>query len=248
MNTEKNTAFKSKDDIRKAIAELDAAISKLNEKFSDAPAVAVKKDIISASTKGKLIVTALLICFSVFAMLLSSYAYFTASTDSSENRIVAGTVGVDVVNLGSSAPGGSAGTELDPIKILPGYVEMREIYAKNTGDIALYVRARTETAITLSEGNSGRQSEVDNSLVIFDIDDTYWKYRDGYYYYALPLLAGEVTSELFSQILFSKDMGNLYKDSTIRVKIVFEMVQFNNNGSNVFDAAGWASASEGGAS
>lgn len=246
MNTENNGAFKSKEDIKRAIAEIDAAISKLNQKFTDVQVIEPKKDLISASTKGKLIITAFLICFSVFAMLLSSYAYFTASTDSSENRITTGTVAVDVVDLGSSAPGGSAGTELDPIQILPGYVEMREIYAKNTGDIALYVRAKTETAITLAERNTSHQNEVDTSLVIFDIDSKYWKYQDGYYYYAVPLLSGEATEELFSKIVFSKEMGNLYMDSTIRVKIIFEMVQFANNGSSVFDAVGWASASEGG--
>lgn len=63
MNTENNGAFKSKEDIKRAIAEIDAAISKLNQKFTDVQVIEPKKDLISASTKGKLIITAFLICF-----------------------------------------------------------------------------------------------------------------------------------------------------------------------------------------
>ena len=37
-----------------------------------------------------------------------------------------------------------------------------------------------------------------------------------------------------------------FKDSTIKVKILLEVVQANNNGDTVFDAVGWSSAEEGG--
>ena len=44
---------------------------------------------------------------------------------------------------------------------------------------------------------------------------------------------------LLSSVTFSKQMGNLYKDSRISVTVNMEIVQSNNNGATVFDATGW---------
>ena len=51
---------------------------------------------------------------------------------------------------------------------------------------------------------------------------------------------------MLQSINFSEQMGNIYKDSTIKVDILIEIVQSNNNGETVFDAVGWSSAEEGG--
>jgi hypothetical protein len=70
---------------------------------------------------------------------------------------------------------------------------------------------------------------------------------DGYYYYNNPIGYKEATTNLISNVIFSTEMGNIYKDSTIKVTIMLESVQANNNGNSVFDAMGWAPAQEGGA-
>ena len=82
--------------------------------------------------------------------------------------------------------------------------------------------------------------------MILHIDEENWLTRDtfdGYYYYKLIVYRGETTSELFEKVSFSKDMGNIYKDATVVVKVTFEIVQANGNGDNVLEATGW---SEGG--
>ena len=181
-------------------------------------------------------------------MVFSSFAYFTASTNSAQNRIATGTVEVDFVGLNTpGASGGASGTELDPIKFLPGYVEMRDVYVNNTGDAPIYIRAKTKTEITLANAYSAYSDKVDPSLVLFDIDEDKWVLRDGYYYYSVALKGGESTPEFFTKIEFSSAMGNIYKDSIIKITVLFEMVQASNNGATVFDAVGWTTSSEGGA-
>ena len=64
-------------------------------------------------------------------------------------------------------------------------------------------------------------------------------YQNGYYFYTLPLQSGAQTENLLRGLTFSKEMGNLYKDSVITVKTRIESVQSNNNGDTVFDAEGW---------
>jgi hypothetical protein len=50
---------------------------------------------------------------------------------------------------------------------------------------------------------------------------------------------GAETTPLYSAVHFSKDMGNLYKDSAISVTAIMQVVQANYNGETVFDAVGW---------
>ena len=133
------------------------------------------------------------------------------------------------------------------MEALPGYKEIREVYATNTGALSLYVRAKTDVGITLNDRYSEYQDEIDTSLVIFDIDDEYWRKSGDFYYYSVALQGGETTPVLFSEIKFSESMGNIYKDSTIKVTVLFEIVQANNNGATPEEAVGWPSGSEGGA-
>ena len=62
-----------------------------------------------------------------------------------------------------------------------------------------------------------------------------------------PLRGGKTSDELFDEIKFSEEMGNIYKGSTIYVNIVFEVVQASNNGTNALEAVGWKTDAEGGA-
>lgn len=230
------------------LAELDATIARLRERMEASKSVPANIDAVSVATKGKMIVAAIFMVISMCVLALSSYAWFTASTASNHNIIQAGIAGVEFVDLSyTEGESGSAGTELDPIRILPGYAEERELYAKNVGDVAVYVRAKVVATIVLEERYASRSGEIDTSLVIFDINESKWTKDGDYYYLMTPLRGGKTSDELFDEIKFSEEMGNIYKGSTIYVNIVFEVVQASNNGTNALEAVGWKTDAEGGA-
>ena len=118
----------------------------------------------------------------------------------------------------------------------------KDVRAVNNGTVALYVRARVESVITLDSRYASRVNEIDPSLILIDVNESAWKTKsafDGYYYYSMPLEKNTQTTSFLDSITFSELMGNIYKGSTVTVKVVFEVVQSSGNGSTVFDAAGW---------
>jgi hypothetical protein len=234
----------SEEDIKNAIAHIDDTIALINEKLATPPPV--KGGAISRATKGKLLFAIISIFIITFTTIFTTFAWFTKTVNSETNTITSGVIKIDFVNAPPVGESGSSGTELDPIRILPGYIVNRDVYVNNKGTMPLYVRLKTEIAITLLDKYSQYSNSVDPSIVIFNIADTSWQKKDGYYYYSSPLLAGQSTPKIFSEIKFSETMSNIYKGSMIKIKFIFEIVQSNNNGENVFEAEGWATDTEGG--
>jgi len=256
-NFNNNHSEMDAESIKKAIADIDAKLARLGEQLSDSAPAAPTARVVSTSSQKKMFVSAFLVLIAMISMVVSSLAYFTTSQHSSGNMIATGSVSVDFVDLdysssgggssgGGSSGGGSSGTELDPIPFMPGYSREQKVYAVNNGGISIYLRAKIETEITLDAKYASYSDEIDTSLVVFDIDENFWTLKDGYYYYSVPLHSGKISPELFTEILFSPAMGNIYKDSTIKIKLTFEMVQANGNGGNVFEAVGWPTESQGG--
>ena len=184
------------------------------------------------------------------AFSYSTVAYFTDDASFSGNIISAGVARVDFVD--ETMPFNSFDQPLfgEPIDIMPGYVVEKNVFVKNVGTLPLYVRAKLTPVIELSEKEAGNEHLIDYSLIEYTLNLVNWQYLDGYYYYLTPLAGGKSTENLISAVKFSKQMGNLYKDSRISLTINMEVVQSNNNGATVFDAVGWPSrapeASEGG--
>ena len=107
---------------------------------------------------------------------------------------------------------------------------------ENTGGQSAWIRVSVDKEIELAEGIEG---EVDTSLVTYDLNEEYWTESDGYYYYKDVLKSGETTQPLFKKVSFEKEMGNLYQNSKAVVTVNAYATQAANNGSNVFEAAGW---------
>ena len=174
-------------------------------------------------------------------------AYFTDTVTSRDNVIIStGSASVGLLDV--TLPHGSVDPSLggEAISVLPGYTISKTVTAKNTGTYPLYVRVKLDYDITLDERYADMQGSVDKSLVSLNINTENWILRDGYYYYGKSLPHGETAPALMTAVTFSSDMGNMYKNSTITFNIVMEVVQSNNNGTNVFEATGWASSEEGG--
>ena len=229
------------------LSDLDAKIASLQERLEACKPEPSRINTVSIGTKTQMLVSMIFVIISMSVLALSSYAWFTASTASNTNIMQSGSAGVEFVDLSlPDGEGGSEGTELDPIGILPGYVVERKVYAKNVGGVSLYVRAKVETDIELDERYAAHESDINTALIAFDFNDEKWEKVGDYYYLKSSLRGGSTSDEFFSNIIFSEQMGNIYKDSTIRVTVYFEVVQANNNGSSPLEAVGWKTAVEGG--
>lgn len=241
---ESNEDAKRKE-LDETIARLDAAIEKMSDKLERLSTEKERSKVESDAMNKKLVATMVATFVLVFSLAVCSYAYFVSTTSSQGNVISTGKAMVNMVNETDpsypTVPG-----DPDSYIIFPGYRVEKNVYIENAGAYPIYVRARLESSITLGERYAEHSGEIDLSLVDYSIDLNNWTEKDGYYYYNLPVNAGESTTNLLQSVNFSEQMGNIYKDSTINVKIRFEIVQSNNNGNTVFDAAGWSSAEEGG--
>lgn len=193
------------------------------------------------STKKKIIATYVTLAITILSFCCGTLAYFTDST-SSHGHIATGSASVEVVDItypyGSSiaVPPGTA------IRIMPGYEIEKTMSVRNTGSLPLYIRIKLNSDITLAENARGNEADIDLSLVGYDINLTDWVEHDGYYYYRTHLSGGKEAAPLFTKVIFSEEMGNIYKDSTITFDARVEVVQANNNADNPIYAYGWDEA------
>ena len=193
-------------------------------------------------TKRKLITSLCAMVALLASFVYGTYAYFTETVSSeSDLSIFTGGAGAEIYDVtldpGTSipVPDGQA------VRILPGFSVNKTVKFRNTGDYPLYVRVNIDYEITLSDKESGREDEINYSLISADIDSENWIMVGEYYYYKHVLNKGQSTEALMDYLTFSEEMDNLYKDATILCHINMQVVQSNNNGTNVLDAQGWPS-------
>ncbi len=233
-------------ELNEAISRLDNAIEQMSVRMKEHAAVAEQINAASKSVKVKLIAAVVAASVLLLSLSLCTYAYFTENLSSAGNVIATAAPSVTLTNETDSAAPGVDGE--GAITVFPDTTVGKSVYASNGGAYPVYVRAKISSILTLDERYAQYQDQVDMSLITYDIDTTNWTLRDGYYYYNTPLGYNESTSNLLSAITFSREMGNIYKDSTVKVTVLLETVQASNNGDSVFEASGWASGEEGGGS
>lgn len=205
------------------------------------------------ATKKKLILTCAIMLVTCATFAFSTFAYFTdfVGTESS-NMIMTGSADVEIIDLTYTpdSEGNLIPVPPDtPIRIFPGYEVEKKVSAKNNGTIPMFIRIKIDSTIQLASHSTGRESEIDLRLVGYDINEKDWMlHTDGYYYYRKALHKGQDAEPLFTKVMFSESMGNLYKDSTITFKIRIECVQANGNGNSPINAQNWSTPTEGGGS
>ena len=201
------------------------------------------------ATKKKIIVMCSVMILTVISFVCSTLAYFSDSTTTRYNTIGSGTVSVQVVDVTYPYGSDMAVEPGEAIRIMPGYEISKTVTAQNTGDLPVYVRVSLRSDITLASNARGKEAEIDLSLVGYDINEEHWMlHTDGYYYYRSVLTKGDEAPPLMTKVKFSEQMGNLYKDSTIKFTVRIEIVQANNNGTSAIEAQNWSEpGSRGGA-
>lgn len=187
--------------------------------------------------KKKIFVLAFIaVCLSIIAY--STTAYFTYE-DIAHNVITMGNIKIELQELAIPDNGGDPVPFTDVIDVLPGTDVSKIVQVKNVGAESAWIRIDIEKSLQLAEG---RQGEIDLSLVSYDLNTAYWTEKDGFYYYNSMLKPGETTQPLFTEVSFAPYMGNLYQQSKALIKVIAQATQTANNGTDVFEAAGWPAA------
>lgn len=179
-----------------------------------------------------LVIAAIVICVSMAAY--GTLAFFTYE-ETATNVITVGNIKIALEYLTDN------GDSLVPCEneidtVLPATDVSRVVQVKNVGGHDAWIRLSVDKAFTLAEGVEGN---VDLSLISFNLNTAFWEERDGYYYYLSALKPGETTEPLFTTVTFSPQMDNMYMNSKAIININAQATQVANNGSTVFEAAGW---------
>ncbi len=185
--------------------------------------------------KKKLCVIALLvICLATAAYGTS--AYFTHE-QTATNVITSGSIKVELQEWSDTGNGLVPFENVDGV--MPGTETSKIVQVKNIGGQDAWIRVSVHKAIHLAEGVSG---EVDFSLISYDLNTDFWTEKDGFYYYNTILQPSEVTEPLFTKVIFSATMTNMYQNSKAVIEVDAQAVQAANNGPGVLEAAGWPNA------
>ena len=179
----------------------------------------------------KKLVAAALILLLVCGMAGGTTAFYTTIGEAT-NVITTG--GIEVVLQEWADEDGTP--FVDVINVMPTQEVTKIVTAKNVGPNAAWVRMRLEKTLQLAEGVEG---EADPDLVLLDINTADWTEKDGWYYCNVQLQPGVTSAPLFTKVVCSADMGNMYQKSTATVYVVMQAVQVANNGASVLEAAGW---------
>ena len=175
-----------------------------------------------------------IICLAIAAYGTS--AYFTHE-QTATNVITSGSIKVELQEWSDTGNGLVPFVDLEGV--LPGMEISKIVQVKNTGGQAAWVRVSADKSIHLAEGVNG---EVDLSLISYDLNTAFWTEKDGFYYYNTILQPNEVTEPLFTKVIFSATMSNMYQNSKAVIDVTAQATQVANNGTSALDAAGWPDA------
>ena len=171
----------------------------------------------------------------LFAMLArETVAYFT-TTGIAENVV---TMGYLKLVVHEEITGADRFSDTG-VYVMPGQVVGKKVTVENDCDHPFFLRVK------LTHSINDEALAVDGILVP-DINEEYWEYRNGYYYYKDILQPREITEPLMNTVTVSGDkVTTEYLGKTLDLKIHAFAVQSENNGTIVWEADGWPSEEDG---
>lgn len=177
------------------------------------------------------LIAVLAICLSLIAT--GTLAYFT--TDAiARNVITTGHVDIELIEKHIDESGEVVDFPKDGISgVLPGTAVSKIVSVKNTGAES-WIRVKVEKLANAADG-----SELPADLITFQVDETKWLEKDGYYYYLTPVATDESTDILFDEVFFDSKIGNDFMNGKMEIVVSAQAVQTANNGTTVTEAAGW---------
>ena len=185
-----------------------------------------------------IIVAIVMLVFTAVVFSAGTIAYFT---DGEDDRLIISADGSNLAGEIIESTVLQEGEEpvLGPtnIRIMPGSKVKKTVAVENTGSMSMYLRLTVDKIFFLSPENEG--SETNPELVRFNLNTEFWELRDGFYYYKEPLLKGETTEPLFTEISFAPEMNNVYENSTIAFTVKAYATQILSDATSVFDVTTW---------
>ena len=197
----------------------------------------------SKQMKKSLIATLVTLIATIAIFSAQTYAFFTDNATLPENRIMAGTLNMELIELQDTD---AVERPTTPVHILPGVSFHHGVSVKNTGTLPFYVRIKVEKTILQSENTipDGWENLISCNFKVDDestpeIREGLWVYRDGYYYYIVAVDPNSATTPLFDEVMIYADMDNAFTNSEIQVKVICQSVQSRQNSDNQLTAFGW---------
>lgn len=183
--------------------------------------------------KKKLIALALVaICLAILAG--GTLAYYSRSV-TAHNVITTGGVKVELIE---TTDGGQPFPEEGITGVMPSQSVGKEVTVKNLGPSEAWVRLSIQVKCLDAEG---KEIDISNNpaVLLENVDETNWTFKDGYFYYVDFLAEGETTTPVMESVKFAEEMGNDFQGATITIDVQAQAVQTANNGETVFEAQGW---------
>ena len=104
--------------------------------------------------KKSFIMTIVVLFIAIVTFSAQTYAYFVDSTTVEDNKILAGSLGVELIQV---QDGAQVDHTVAPVQIFPGTEMRRNVSVKNTGTLPVYVRIKIEKSILESENEMPRR-------------------------------------------------------------------------------------------
>lgn len=192
--------------------------------------------------KKKIFSLALVICCIAILCFSGTLAYFTAD-DVATNVLTTGKIDIQLneVTLEVDPTTGDPVPFEDVTGVMPNE-EVDKIVTVENINLAepAFVRVSVQPEIQLADKYADKQAEVDLTLIEIDYNTEYWTFKDGYWYYNKVLDTSAESEPLFTNVHFSKDMGNMYQNAKVTVHVAAYAVQSENNpGQTALTAQGW---------
>ena len=191
------------------------------------------------SLRNSIIASVVFVLLTVVAFSAQTYAYFTDSESSAENKIQSGNLDIDTVEVkGGENVVISAGESLE---FAPGSEVDKIVKIKNSGTLPVYVRVKIDVTIDKEESSlPANWRELITFNIVLDDPATAnvegpWILKDGYYYYRVPLEKALLSEALFTTVTFSPAMGNQFTNSEITVTLTCQATQSDFNGTGPTD-------------
>lgn len=120
--------------------------------------------------------------------------------------------------------------------VIPGDRVEKAVCIESDCTHPFYLRVRPQYRV-----NSDTLSAED--CFRLNVDETVWQYHDGWYYYAVPVQAGEITPYVFTCVeIVGETVDNRYIGKTLTLTVEAQAVQSENNpliDGAVWTAQGW---------
>ena len=177
--------------------------------------------------------------FITIAYIAIAFTFFTQSTQAYYSSVGTAT---NVVTSGDIQfvihETTDQGTEFpkEGVYIIPGDIVSKKVSVENICTHPFYLRVK------IVYGVDSQELSAEDCFKL-NIDETNWKYHEGWYYYTGIVNPSETTPNVFSKVeIVGSKVDNSYIGKTLSLSIIAHAVQSEHNpveGTDTFTASGW---------